>query len=394
MTHNQRLLVVDDSPGVCDLIRDVAEDLGYEVQTVMARDDFEAVFTAVDPTLITLDLQLTGGDGIEVLRYLADYGSTASIIVISGFDTRVVSSALRIGQTHGLRMLGSLRKPFSVQDLERLLLPSGQRAFEPVAADLRTALEQGEIVPFFQPKACLVHPGGPAICETEALARWQHPEHGLISPAQFVPLAESTGLILPLTWGMAEQCARQLAQWRAQGMSLSVAINIAPAVVQDLDYPDHLAALVTRAGAQPDWFTLEITESGAMRDSERAMDILTRLRLKGFNLSCDDFGTGYSSLVQLYRMPFCELKIDRSFVADCIEQAEARVIIRACIELGHSLGLTVCAEGVETQDVFDFLRIQGCDSIQGYHVGYPVPAADLPELVRVASLQLLEIAAP
>ncbi|GAB0150442.1 MULTISPECIES: EAL domain-containing protein [unclassified Marichromatium] len=391
MRHSERLLVVDDTPGVCDLIRDVAEDLGYEVQVVMSRDDFETVFTAIDPTLITLDLQFPGGDGVEILRYLADQGCAAPIVVISGFDTRVVSSAMRIGQTHGLRMLGSLRKPFSIQDLENLIAPIGVRTFKPGAADLREALDQGDILPFFQPKACLVHPGGPAICEAEALARWQHPQHGLIEPAQFIPLAESTGMILPLTWTMVEQSARQLVQWRAEGLHLSVAVNIAPAVIQDLDYPDRLAALVERAGASPEWFTLEVTESGAMRDSERAMDILTRLRLKGFNLSCDDFGTGYSSLVQLYRMPFCELKIDRSFVVDCIDQPEARVIIRASIELGHNLGLTVCAEGVETQDVFDYLHAQGCDSIQGYHVGYPVPATDLPELVREASRRLLEI---
>ncbi|AHF03512.1 hisitidine kinase [Marichromatium purpuratum 984] len=341
--------------------------------------------------MITLDLQLPGGDGVEILRYLADQGCEASIIVISGFDTRVVGSAMRIGQTHGLRMLGSLRKPFSIQDLENLIAPIETRAFKPDAADLRKALDRGDILPFFQPKACLVHPSGPAICEVEALARWQHPQHGLIAPGEFIPLAESTGMILPLTWTMVEQSARQLAQWRADGLHLSVAINIAPAVIQDLDYPDRLAALVERAGASPEWFTLEITESGAMRDSEHAMDILTRLRLKGFNLSCDDFGTGYSSLVQLYRMPFCELKIDRSFVVDCIDQSEARVIIRASIELGHNLGLSVCAEGVEAQDVFDYLHAQGCDSIQGYHVGYPVPATDLPELVREASRRLLEI---
>ncbi|MCP5370967.1 MAG: EAL domain-containing response regulator [Hyphomicrobiales bacterium] len=378
----KRLLIVDDTPSICALIRAVAEDLDYEVHAIDDPGEFEAAYHRTQPTFITLDLAMPTGDGVELLRYLAEQGCTARIAVISGFDSKVVNSALRLGQNHDLNMVGALRKPFAVDELEDMLAVQPEGEFLPTAEDLRAAIEQGHVVPYFQPKVELDAKKGDVIQGAEALARWEHPDYGLIQPSVFIPLAEAEGLISALTWSILEQSVRHLARWRDGGLLITVSVNITAGLLVELDYPDRIATLVRDCGGEPGWFVLEITESGAMEDAGRAMDILTRLRLKGFHLSCDDFGTGYSSLVQLYRMPFGELKIDRSFVADAVAHQEARTIIRTIVDLAHNLGLTVCAEGVETRDVLEFLRAEGCDRVQGYLLGRPTPGEDFGNLVE------------
>lgn len=300
----------------------------------------------------------------------------------------MVATALRLGQSLALDMVGTLRKPFAIADLEALLALKTSAHYAPTLEELRSALDAGQIVAYFQPKVCLRGEESPAICQAEALARWVHPDHGLLAPGSFIDLAEQGGLIDQLTWTMLEHGARAAVRWREAGLAVQVSVNVTVAVVEDLDYPDRAAEAVRRLGAEPEWLVLEITESGAMRDSEQAMDVLTRLRLKGFNLSCDDFGTGYSSLVQLYRLPFCELKIDRSFVSDCMVHEEARTIIRASVDLGHNLDLSVCAEGVESEAVYDFLRAVGCDTIQGFYVGHPVEPEAFVELAGSAVRRL------
>ncbi|RED44684.1 EAL domain-containing response regulator [Aestuariispira insulae] len=375
----KRLIVLDDTVGMLDLIGGLAEDLGYQVRRVDEVSDFQAVYDEFQPNFITLDLAMPGGDGVEILRFLGQRGCQARIVIISGFDNKVVASAMRLGREFQLEMAGSLHKPFAISDLETLLEEAADEAGGLNADQLCRAIRQGEIQPFFQPKVRLDGHGDQAVLEAEALARWPGSEFG---PADFIPRAEEEGLIGPLTFSMIEQVAARLADWRGGGLNLSIAVNISPALLTDLSFPDQIAELVRQHGAQPDWIVLEITESAAMEDASRAMDILTRLRLKGFSLSCDDFGTGYSSLVQLYRMPFVELKIDQSFVREADEHEEARAVIRASIELAHQLGLKVCAEGVEVAGILDFLIEAGCESVQGFYFSKPVPASDLADVIE------------
>ena len=205
---------------------------------------------------------------------------------------------------------------------------------------------------------------------------------GPISPLRFISVAEKYGLIRRLTEQVIETALSQCRAWDAVGLQLSVAINLSPQLLNDLAFPDHVARMAAQVGADARRIIFEVTESAAMFDPGTTMDVLTRMRVKNFGLSIDDFGTGYSSLKQLYLMPFSELKIDTSFVRDIFAHEDARTMVETMVLLAHKLRLTACAEGVETQEVLDFLDGVGCDRAQGYFIGRPMPGSALECAVK------------
>ncbi len=246
---------------------------------------------------------------------------------------------------------------------------------------LRQALERGELVLHYQPKAQL---RSGRILGVEALARWQHPEHGLIGPDEFIRLAERTGLIYPVTRYLLRAALRQAAQWHRGGLRLSVAVNVSTRCLLDPTFPDQVAEGLAAEGVPADLLVLEITESAVMADPARALDALDRLHTLGVGLSIDDFGTGYSSMTYLKALPVDELKIDRSFVTQMATNPSDAVIVHSTIDLGHNLGLRVVAEGVETQAAQEQLAALGCDTAQGYHLARPMPSDELERWVRHA----------
>ena len=371
--NSNRLLVIDDEPGICEFITEVAEGVGFEAKATTTPDDFRTVYRTFSPTAIILDLVMPETDGVELLRFLADDHCRAQVLVASGVDPKVLATAKRLGDAHGLRMSGVLEKPIMVPDLEALLRKASQAQKSITEQGLRQAIDNRELVIHYQPKLELGGDAPQAIKSVEALVRWQHPHHGLVMPNDFIPLAEETGLISPLTDYVMQAAAEQMAKWEHDGIVLSVAINIAPQLLSHLELPDRFAALMVEHGLPPSRLILEITESAAMADTTRTMDILTRFRLKEMGLSIDDFGTGYSSLLELYRLPFNELKIDKSLVMEVHMNEEAKLIVRSIVDLAHNLGLRVCAEGTETIEAMDFVRSIGCELTQGYYVSKPLP---------------------
>ena len=334
------------------------------------------------PTVVVLDLQMPGADGIELLRYLGERGSKAQVLVASGMDQRVLATAQQIGKAQGLAMLGALQKPILLADLE-LMLRQCLRADSPInPAVLEAALDAHEIQVHYQPKATRVSPNRWIVEGVEALARWHHPSLGFISPARFIPLAEKNGLIRRLTEQVLETSLAQCRVWDAAGLQLSVAINLSPQLLNDLAFPDQVARMAAQVGADARRIIFEVTESAAMFDPGTTMDVLTRMHVKNFGLSIDDFGTGYSSLKQLYLMPFSELKIDTSFVRDIFAHEDARTMVETMVLLAHKLRLTACAEGVESQQILDFLDSVECDRAQGYYIGRPMPGDALERAVR------------
>jgi diguanylate cyclase (GGDEF)-like protein len=247
---------------------------------------------------------------------------------------------------------------------------------------LRRALELDELVLHYQPKADL---RSGEIRSVEALVRWQHPDHGLLGPGEFIPLAERTGLIHPLTHWVLDAALDQAAQWQRAGLPLSVAVNISTRCLLDPAFPDQITGQLATRQIPPDRLVLEITESAVMADPARALEVLGRLHSLGVGLAVDDFGTGYSSMAYLKELPVDELKIDRSFVSQMATSPSDAVIVRSTIDLGHNLGLHVVAEGVETQHAWQELTALGCDMAQGYYLGRPMPAADLEQQLRQAA---------
>jgi diguanylate cyclase (GGDEF)-like protein len=248
-----------------------------------------------------------------------------------------------------------------------------------LAGELRRAIENEELVLHFQPKASL-ETG--RIVGVEALARWQHPERGFIPPNEFVPVAERTGLIKPMSRYVLGQALRQCAEWNAAGLDLQVAVNLTIPDLLDLELPDRIAALLEETRVRPSQLELEITESTILADPFRVRQVLNRLNEMGLRLAIDDFGTGYSSLAYLKRLPVQTIKIDRSFVTEMCTDASDATIVRSTIELGRNLGLEIVAEGIETQEVWDSLRALGCTLAQGYLIGKPMPADELVVLLE------------
>ena len=243
-----------------------------------------------------------------------------------------------------------------------------------LVAELRRAIENRELVLHYQPKATLVDG---TVRGVEALVRWQHPERGLVQPDVFIPVAEHTGLIRPLTLFVVEEALQQCRRWREQGFELTVAVNVAMRNILDEEFPDELERMLEKYGLPPSVLELELTETSVLADPPRAKEILQRLRDTGVSLAVDDFGTGYASLAYLSELPVDEIKIDRSFVMAMDREEQHARIVRSTIDLGRNLCLSVVAEGVESAEVWERLVELGCDSAQGYFLARPLPAAEL-----------------
>ena len=241
---------------------------------------------------------------------------------------------------------------------------------------LRRAIEVGELVLHYQPKFAL--PSGDVI-GVEALVRWQHPEHGLIGPDLFIPIAEQTGLMRELTGYVLDKALEQAAIWAAEGDDLLMSVNVSARDLHDVRFVERVRASLMRAGVAPEMLELELTERVVMADPARALDNLTALANLGVRLSLDDFGTGYSSLAYLQRMPVAEIKIDKSFVLRLASEEDDETIVRSTIDLAHGLGLKVLAEGIETAEVWQRLVALGCDAAQGFYMSRPMPAADVAD---------------
>ena len=371
-----RLAVLDDDPAICEIVRLVGSEAGFDVQSYRTVTAFRADI-ASEPAVILLDLCLADLDGIEVLRALAGTHSHSRIVLMTGADPRVLNTAERIGLGYGLNIAATLRKPFAIAALRAALTSTAnpadiaRRSGVSIAHELHRAIAGNELVLHYQPKIKL---STGRITGAEALVRWHHPTLGLLPPGRFIPVAERAGLMSPLTHWVLDEAIRQLAEWNRLGILTSVAVNMPSEILSDIALPDTIDTLLQRAGVPAGALTLEVTEAGVMKDVLTAMDVLTRFRFKGISLAIDDFGTGYSSLIKLHRMPFNELKIDRSFIENAHADDESRVITETIINMARSLGMDVVAEGVENTDVLDLLIDLGCDAAQGFLLTPPLPA--------------------
>jgi len=268
------------------------------------------------------------------------------------------------------------------------LYDTGMRTFREehlsLLGDLQQAVDNNELILYYQPKVAINGAGGD---EAEALVRWIHPRKGFIPPGEFIPFAEQTGYIKELTRWVLARAIKQAGQWLREGRPVKVSVNLSTRDLLDPGLPATVASLIDLASLPPDYLCLEITESGFMDEPAKALDVLHKLRTLGLSLAIDDYGTGYSSLAYIRRLPITELKIDRAFVLELAHSQGDAQIVRSTIELGHRLGLKVVAEGVEDQPVVAVLAEMGCDRIQGYVFGKPMPAEAFDQW-RSARLQL------
>jgi EAL domain-containing protein (putative c-di-GMP-specific phosphodiesterase class I) len=217
------------------------------------------------------------------------------------------------------------------------------------------------------------------------VVRWHHPEHGVLAPGEFIPPIEQTALIRPLTLALIDQALGQLVTWRDLGIDVLMSVNLSARNLLDTELPQRVAEILDRHGVRPDRLIVEVTESAAMADPHRAVAVLTALRATGVGVSVDDFGTGNASIEYLAKLPASEIKIDRSFITDILTDSRAEAIVRSTIDLARNLGLTVVAEGIETEMVLNHVTALGCDTGQGYFISRPQPAEQLTSMLSGAS---------
>ncbi|MEQ1814046.1 MAG: EAL domain-containing response regulator [Candidatus Nitrotoga sp.] len=386
------------------LITLVVEDHGFQRRTmaIMLRSlGVQRVLEACDGTqalalmhdlapatvdLILCDLNMRGMDGMELIRHLGEVNSTASVVILSAEGPALLASVEKMTQAYNIRLLGVIEKPASLDQFRDIIARHKQFRPKPkqVASgtpgfginEILSGVQHKEFEPFFQPKISLVTD---RVLGAEALARWRHPVHGVVSPYEFIPLLEKTGNINELTYQMLEKSAQACCGWRKKGHDWTVSVNLSLVSLTDVMLADRITEIVRSTRFDPRYMTLEITESAAMSNVAQALENLVRLRMHGFGLSIDDYGTGYASMQQLTRIPFTELKIDRSFVTGCVTNDATRAIVESSVGMAHRLGIKSVAEGVESQADWDVLKAVNCDVAQGYFVAKPMDASSFLE---------------
>ncbi len=375
-----RVLVIDDQEHVRKWVRRVLKTLGI-TNVSEADDGLSAMARVTAPgttfDLILCDLKMPNADGVELIRAFSALRLETAVILLSMEPERVLETSAMLAEEQGLRVLGAIAKPLTVEKLQPLLLsgvvPSSVTAESPRAIppdDLREALRSGALHLLYQPKITMATG---RLAGVEALARWKHPVHGLVMPDVFVALCENSpdlGEWL-LDFTLREAFAFALRSDEG-GTELGIAVNVHARAFDDVGFPDRVEALARESGIAPSRLTLEITERSVAQDAIRMLDVATRLRLKGFNLAIDDFGTGHSGLSQLRRLPFNQLKIDRQFVHGSTDSTSKRSVVEASVALARNLQMTSVAEGIQRRSEWDLLQSLGCEEMQGFFTARPM----------------------
>ncbi|TCU66154.1 response regulator receiver modulated diguanylate phosphodiesterase [Bradyrhizobium sp. R2.2-H] len=369
-----RLLVVDDDLVQRVLISKIGSKLGYDSVVVPSYEAATELLARETFDIMALDLSLGERDGVELLRFVAERDLRAmSIVIISGCDDRIMKATRRVAVGLKLPLAGCLTKPLDLNRLRCALeLPQRSPLVAKTASPppritpdrIARGLANREFFVEFQPKVAL-RTG--RVVGAEALARWRTAEFGMVSPMVFIPIAEQAGLMREVTDCILSSALSQGRKMIERNPGFTIAVNISGSLMSDLTLPDRIEEILRRENVPPSSLTVEITETTAMADVDRANDILVRLRLKNIGTAIDDFGTGYSSLAVLARLPFSELKIDQSFIKGCESDDDMMKIVDASVALAKAFNMKVVAEGVENSEALDIIRRVGCDVAQGFY---------------------------
>ena len=420
--NDVRLLILDDDPLIGKTIQMIVDSSGASSRFTTDPDEFFELAAQWSPTHLAIDLNMPEMDGVQVLAELARRGTTCRIIITSGVGNRVLEAAGRSAVEHGLNIAGVLPKPFVPAALRRLLVeaedpkadaaptsessppavepqrpppveakaPPLPRPFTVDRESLAEALDEHRFSLVYQPK---IRCADGSLAGFEALVRWDDPEQGTINPDRFILEAEACGLIDALTEQVFDQSLTWLAELieRSSGdgrraaeaaRTITLSINLSARSLKNTELIESISQRCAAAGIHPERIIFELTETSTMENPVEALDLLTRLRMKGFQLSIDDFGTGFSSMLQLVRLPFSEIKVDRSFVMTARHSDESRTVIRSIVDLGRSLGLKSTAEGVEDHETLIYLRDIGCDLAQGFGIARPMDGERVLDWIR------------
>ncbi len=388
-----RILMLDDDKFTLEFVTDLLIQLGIS-EVLVAQDGKAGLSVLAAQTknidLLICDIEMPGMDGIAFLRNIANQGYTGKIVLFSGIDEDLMKAAERLAKARGLNVIGTLKKPITVGALADVLIQlskpfqkkigSDRNELNIEVEDIRQALDSNQIVIFYQPKVSL---SDNHVTGVECFARWYHTEYGLIYPGDFISIIEQHDLINDFTLYILRNAVKQLAAWQKMGLDLKIAINISIYNLNRCDLPEIFEEIVLQeSGVSAESIILETTGSKLIEDFALSLDILTRLRLKGFGLSIGNFGTGYASLEKLKDLPFTELKIDRVFTNSAADEPSARAIVELSTRLGKIFNLNLVAQGIEKETDKDLIAELGCKEAQGYYIAKPMPGEHFVEWMR------------
>jgi EAL domain-containing protein (putative c-di-GMP-specific phosphodiesterase class I) len=377
-----RFLVVEDHGFQRWAMGNILEGLGakYVFSAPDGRAALEILRGLDNPIDVVIsDLDMPEMDGMELIRHMGESGGHTALILASSLDRALVASVETMAKVYGVTLLGAIEKPVTAQVLQPLIELHGAaglgaprkaaaaRAFR--VEEVLEGLQRKQFEPFFQPK---VDMRSGAVKGAEALARWRHPAEGVVGAVSFIPLLEHSGHIAAFTTMMVRSAAAACRIWRELGFDAGVSLNLSQESLTDTGLADQMMQLVVAEGLRPRDVIFEVTESAMAANLGRALENLSRLRMKGFGLSIDDYGTGYSSMQQLSRIAFTELKIDQAFVKNAADQEPSRAMLESSLEMAGKLRIAAVAEGVESRAEWELLRGLGCDLAQGYYIAKPM----------------------
>jgi EAL domain-containing protein (putative c-di-GMP-specific phosphodiesterase class I) len=380
-TSNDVMLVLERDAQSLATLAAVAEVLGCDLAHADSLETLLQVLAVKRPSVAVLAVDSFESSGLAIFQALADSSRPPATFLVGSMEDRVLASIKRAAETCGLVIVGVGGRPLNPVALEKILAAHMTTPPPIERQELEQALGHNELSLQYQPKIALTS-AGLRIQGVEALVRWQHPRKGLLHPRHFLHAIEEYELLAALTDFVMTDAIRQAGRWRTSGLDLELVINLSPRLVRDRGFPERLARLLLEFEFPPERLVLDVTEAAAAVDRDLMFDVFTRLRILGVGLSLDNFGTGLSSLTELYRMPYSEIKVDRSLIADVAREREAQLIVRAIADLAHTLQLSVCAEGIETRAMLEFARSAGFDSAQGHLFSGPVHAGEIEQLVR------------
>jgi EAL domain-containing protein (putative c-di-GMP-specific phosphodiesterase class I) len=376
------LMVILDLDGESlTVLREVAERLGCEHLEAHSATEMEQLLGTRHPTIAVLPLDDLDAKGMAALDALAHHESRPAMLLIGSLSPRVLAGVKRAASSRSLTVIGIAPRPLDAISIEKLISPHLSVSPPIHRQEIEQAIFEHELTLLYQPKLAIA--SGPVrIQGVEALVRWQHPRRGLLEPAHFLRSVEEHGLMAQLTDFVLAEAVRQGALWRSHGLALEIVVNLSTELVRDRAFPERLATLLEEHDFPNQGLTLDVTESASTPDPDLLLDVFTRLRMLGVSLSRDNFGSAPSSLAELYRVPFSEVKVDHSLIADAPREREARIVVQAIVNLAHTLQLPVCAKGVETSQMYEFVRSAGFDTAQGRFFSEPVACSNIERIVQ------------
>ncbi len=383
------VLLVDDDPTQIAIL--TAYFVGQNVTTIMsAKDASEALTTlaqhldSVD--LVVTDLQMPNMDGVEFLRHLKTLGYDKNMAIVSCLSRDIIDHTAHLAKMHGLNIIGCIKKPLTRKLLDAVfqkqleeisaLAPLKDQSFTLV--EFTGAMRAGEIIPHYQPKIDL---RSGKVVGAEALARWPRDNATPVSPVVFIDYAEKNGMIEELTFRLFESVLIDLKRILAIDPGQKIAVNLSPIMMPNIKLPDQIDQLMKEVGIRPANISFEVTESSVLDLDTNTLEVLSRLRISGFDVAIDDFGTGSANIQTLKNFPYSELKIDQSFIKNVTTNKFSSETVRVSIALARQMDMKIVAEGVHNDDILQFVRASGIEQAQGFHLAKPMSAQDFSRLL-------------